>query len=183
MLLCNDGSYWLGASLVSALILHTSSTSMIRINLYGQTFVKCEQKYNFLFSRKCIWKYHMQNGGYSVDTLKCIFLNELFWIMNIIQLKYIGKDLIDKKIQFRLWLGAFRQLAIIWSNVDQDAYGVTRTLYQCKDHLSRCGNCIDKDKTIMRLSYLYHGDPYTVNTWHVYIETFFRPQWVDKEFI
>ena len=34
-------------------------------------------------------------------------------------------------------------------------------LYQYKDHFSRYGDSYHKDKTVMRLSYFYNGNPYT----------------------
>ena len=38
-------------------------------------------------------------------------------------------------------------------------------MYQCKDHLSMYGDSHDKDKTVIRPSWLYQGDPYIGKTY------------------
>ena len=62
-----------------------------------------------------------QNGRHFADDLfRCIFVNEKFFILIKISLKFVSKHLTDNNSAFGLDTGLVpnRQQAIIWSNVD-----------------------------------------------------------------
>ena len=50
---------------------------------------------------------------------------------------------------------------VTWYLCTIGIWSATRIPSQYQDHLSWDGDFHDKDKTVVKLSYLYHGDPYT----------------------
>ena len=62
-------------------------------------------------------------------------------------------------------------IACLWSSWPCNESGLLFNINQYKHYFSRCVDCHDNDKTVVRPSYLYHGDPYTGKTASLYWNT------------